>query len=133
VDECDEALRLAARSGFALNQCDALNLRADLRREAGEPAQAAEDALQALEIADRCGYYWGRQEAFRQLRNAAKALRNRADEKQWDEAENELATRMKPEFDEARRINQQHDRRMEDLYGKKSSSTNEHRQVMADR
>ena len=59
LEDCEEALRLAARSGFAQMQCDALNLRALLRREAGAHDKAVEDAHQALEIAERCGYYWG--------------------------------------------------------------------------
>jgi tetratricopeptide (TPR) repeat protein len=118
VEDCEEALRLAARSGFALKQCDALNLRALLRREAGEPGKAAEDAREALEIAERCGYYWGRHEALRQLRDAAKALGNRADEKHWEEAEQELSKRMQPLIKEALGIEHAHDREMEKLYGK---------------
>ncbi|HEV7405572.1 MAG TPA: hypothetical protein VGO11_21685, partial [Chthoniobacteraceae bacterium] len=118
IEDCEEALRLAARSGFALKQCDALNLRAELRREAGQPADAAKDARDALEIAERCGYYWGRHEALRQLRDAAKALGNRADETHWDEAEKALAAKMKPEIEEALRINREHDAEMERLYGK---------------
>jgi tetratricopeptide (TPR) repeat protein len=118
VEDCEEALRLAARSGFALMQCDALNLRALLRCEAGEPGKAAEDAHQALEIADRCGYYWGRHEALRQLRDAAKALGNRADENHWNEAEKELSKRMEPLIKEALEIEHAHDREMEKRYGK---------------
>lgn len=117
IEDCEEALRLAARSGFALKQCDALNLRARLRRDAGQPADAAKDARDALEIAERCGYYWGRHEALRQLRDAAKAVGSRADEKHWDEAEQALAARMKPEIEEALRINREHDAEMERLYG----------------
>jgi uncharacterized membrane protein YccC len=116
-DLCEEALRLAARSGFTLKQCDALNLRSELRRETGEPAQAQDDARRALEIAERCGYYWGRHEALRQLRDAAKALGNRADARHWDEAEQALAARMQPEIEEALRINREHDEEMERLYG----------------
>ncbi len=118
IEDCEEALRLAARSGFALKQCDALNLRARLRREAGQPADAAKDARDALDIAERCGYYWGRHEALRQLRDVAKALGNRADERHWDEAEKALAARMKPEVEEALRINREHDAEMERLYGR---------------
>ncbi|MDZ4404165.1 toll/interleukin-1 receptor domain-containing protein [Prosthecobacter sp.] len=119
VEDCEEALRLAARSGLVLKQCDALNLRARLRREAGQPADAAKDARDALEIAERCGYYWGRHEALRQLRDAAQASGNRADEKHWDEAEKALAAKMQPEIEEALRINREHDTEMEKLYGKK--------------
>ena len=119
VEDCDEALRIAQRSGFALKQCDALNLRALLRREKDEPALAKEDARKALEIAERCEYYWGRHEALRQLRDAAKALGNRADEKHWDDAEKELAARMQPEIEEALRITREHDAAMEKLYGGK--------------
>ena len=119
VEDCEEALRLAARSGFALKQCDAFNLRALLRREAGQPADAAEDARKALEIAERCGYYWGRHEALRQLRDAAKALGNRADERHWDEAERALAAKMQPRIQEALEIEHAHDHEMEQLYGKK--------------
>jgi tetratricopeptide (TPR) repeat protein len=119
VDNCLEALRLAGRSGFALKHCDALNLRALLRREAGAPTDAAEDAREALEIAERCGYYWGRHEALRQLRDIAKASGNRADEKHWTEAEQELSRRMQPLVKEALEIEHAHDREMEDLYGKK--------------
>jgi hypothetical protein len=118
IEDCEEALRLAARSGFALMQCDALNVRALLRREAGQPADAAKHAREALEIAERCGYYWGRHEALRQLRDAAKALGNRADEKHWDEAEKALAAKMQPEIEEALRINREHDEEMERLYEK---------------
>jgi len=101
-----------------LKQCDALNLRARLRREAGQPAAAAKNARDALEIAERCGYYWGRHEALRQLRDAAHALGHRADAQHWDEAEKALAAKMKPEIEEALRINHDHDREMEKLYGK---------------
>ena len=119
IEDCEEALRLAARSGFALKQCDALNLRARLRREAGQPAEAAKDARDALEIAERRGYYWGRHEALRQLRDAAKALGNRADEHHWAEAERALAAKMQPLIQEALEIERAHDREMEKLYGNK--------------
>ena len=119
IEDCEEALRLAARSGFALMQCDALNLRARLRREAGQPAPAMEDARAALEIAERCGYYWGRHEALRQLRDAAYALDHRADAQLWDQAEKALAAKMQPEIEEALRINREHDAEMEKLYRKK--------------
>lgn len=117
VEDCEEALRLVARSGFALKQCHALNLRALLRREAGEPDKAAEDARQALEIAERCGYYWGRHEALRQLRDTARACRSLADEKHWSEAEQELSKRMQLLIKEAIEIEHAHDREMEKLYG----------------
>lgn len=117
IEDCEEALRLAARSGFALKQCDALNLRARLRREAGQPTAAAKDARDALEISERCGYYWGRHEALRQLRDAAHALGHRADAQHWDEAEKSLAAKMQPEIEEALRINREHDAEMERLYG----------------
>jgi tetratricopeptide (TPR) repeat protein len=122
VEDCEEALRLAARSGFVLMLCNALNLRALLRREAGELDKAAEDAHEVLEIAERCGYYWGRHEALRQLRDASKASGSRADEKHWEEAEQQLSKRMQPLIEEALGIEHAHDREMEKLYGKKKST-----------
>lgn len=125
IEDCEEALRLAARSGFALKQCDALNVRAVLRRESRESDKATEDARSALEIAERCGYYWGRHEALRQLRDAAKASGNRADEKLWDEAEQELSKLMQPLIREAFEIEHAHDRKMEKLYGKRKARSRE--------
>jgi hypothetical protein len=94
---------------MTLDECDALNLRALLRREKGGCAEAAlNDARQALRIAEACGYYWGRHEALRQLRNGAKALGARADENLWGQAEEELADQMKPELEEAIRFHRQH-------------------------
>jgi tetratricopeptide (TPR) repeat protein len=126
MEDCEEALRMARKSTFALMECDALNLRAVLRRELAKPAdlsvaaqKAYDDAHAALVIAERCEYYWGRHEALRQLCDAAKALRDRPMEKHWDEAEKEVAARMKPEIEEALRINREHDAEMEKLYGKK--------------
>jgi tetratricopeptide (TPR) repeat protein len=123
VEDCEEALRLAARSGLAVMQCDALNLRALLRREVSEFASAAEDAHDALEIAERCGYYWGRHEAFRQLRDAAKASGSRADEKHWDEAEQVIGKRIQPLIKEALEIEHAHDREMKKLYGRNKKTT----------
>lgn len=123
IEDCEEGLRLAARSGFALMQCDALNLRALLHREYGEADKAAEDARDALEIAERCGYYWGRHEALRQLRDAAKTIGHSADERHWDEAEQELSKRMQPLIKEALEIEHAHDREMAKLYGKKKKKS----------
>jgi hypothetical protein len=121
MDDCEEAMRLAARSGFALIHCDALNLRALLRCEADESRNAAEDARRGLEIAERCGYYWGRHEALWRLRAAAKASGNRADKKHWDDAEKELSKRMQPLFKEALKIELAHEHEMRTLYGKMKS------------
>lgn len=119
LEDCDEALRLAARSTFALMQCDALNLRARLRREARHPADAAKDARAALEIAERCGYYWGRRDALRELRDTAAALDDAAMKDHWEAAERALAAKMQPRIDEALAIEAAHDRAMGELYGKK--------------
>jgi hypothetical protein len=121
VDDCEEGLRLAARSGFGPVQCDALNLRALFRCKSGDAHKAAEDAHGALEIAERCRYYWGRHEALRQLRHAAKASGRRADERHWDEAEKELSNHMQPSIKEALEIEHAHDREMEEIYGKVNS------------
>jgi tetratricopeptide (TPR) repeat protein len=117
VEDCEEALRLAARSGLGLMQCDALNLRALICLESGEPGKATEDARNALDVAERCGYYWGRHEALRRLRDAAKAIGNGADEKHWGEAEQELSRRMQPLIKEALEIEHAHDHDMKKLYG----------------
>jgi tetratricopeptide (TPR) repeat protein len=117
--DCEEALRRAQHSGFLLKQCDALNFRSVLRREAGEHRLAIQDARDALEIAERCGYYWGRHEALRQLRDSCQAAGKTADAAAWDEAERELTRRMAPEIAAALEINRRHDKEMERLYGKK--------------
>ncbi len=107
MEDCEEAWRLAARGGMAIDECDALNLRALLRRKAGQWEPASEDARRALKIAEDCAYYWGRHEALRQLRDTAKASGSRADEMLWDEAERELTAKMKPEIEEAVRIHRE--------------------------
>ncbi|MEM7201750.1 MAG: hypothetical protein AAF628_15895 [Planctomycetota bacterium] len=114
--DCEEALRITRRSGFLLKQCDAFNLHALQRREAGAPAKAYDDAKQALKLAEQCGYYWGRHEALRQLRDAARDLGNHADQRHWDDAEEQLADKMKPEIEEALRINREHDAAMDRAY-----------------
>jgi tetratricopeptide (TPR) repeat protein len=116
---CEESLRLAARSGFLLKKCDALNFRALLLRESGQPEKAFTDAREAHDIATRCEYYWGLHEALRQLRDTAKALNRTAEFREWDKAERNLTEKMKPEIEEALRINREHDAEMEKLYGKK--------------
>ena len=116
---CEESLRLAARSGFLLKKCDALNFRALLLRESGQPEKALADAKEAHDIAQRCDYYWGLHEALRQLRDTAKALNRNAEFREWDKAERDLTEKMKPEIAEALRINREHDAEMERLYGKK--------------
>ncbi|MCI0540889.1 MAG: hypothetical protein L0Z50_37285 [Verrucomicrobiales bacterium] len=119
LSHCEEALRLAARSGFLLKKCDALNFRALLLRESGQPEKALADAKEAHDIAQRCDYYWGIHEALRQLRDTAKALNRTAEFREWDKAERDLTEKMRPEIAEARRINREHDEEMEQLYGKK--------------
>jgi tetratricopeptide (TPR) repeat protein len=109
LSHCQESLRLAARSGFVLKKCDALNFRAQLRREAGELDGFLADAKEAHDIATRCDYYWGLHEALRQLRDTAKVLGRIAEFREWDKAERDLAAKMKPEIEEALKINRKHD------------------------
>lgn len=116
--DCEEALRRAQYSGFLLKQCDALNFRSVLRRDADEHELAIQDAKDALEIAERCGYYWGRHEALRQLRDSCRAAGKTADAAEWDRAEQELTRLMAPEIAAALEINRKHDEEMERLYGK---------------
>ncbi len=119
LSHCEEALRLAARSGFRLMQCDALNLRAALLRDAGRANEALAAANAARDLAERCDYYWGHHEALRQLRDTHRALGHAAETRQWDEAEQALAQTMAPEFAAALEIHRQHDAEMEKLYGRK--------------
>ncbi len=119
ISYCEEALRLAARSGFLLKKCDALNFRSQLLRESGHPEKALADAREAHDIATRCEYYWGLHESLRQLRDTTKALIHTAEFREWDEAERDLTDRMKPKIEEALRINREHDLEMGKLYGKK--------------
>jgi len=119
LSHCEEALRLAARSGFLLKKCDALNLRARLLREAGRLDEAIANAREARDLAERCGYYWGHHESLRQLRDTHQALGHAAEARQWSDAEQALTARMAPEIEEALRINREHDADMEKLYGRK--------------
>ena len=61
-------------------------------------------------------YYWGSHEAVRQLRDIAKAHNRTADFREWDAAEIALTEKMRPEFEEALRINREHDQEMEQRY-----------------
>jgi len=119
LSHCEEALRLAARCGFLLKKCDALNFRAKLRREAGESDKSLADAKEAHDIAQRCDYYWGLHEALRQLRDTAKALNRTAEFREWDKAERDLTQKMQPEIAAALEINRRHDAKMKRLYRKK--------------
>ena len=110
---------MTRHSGFLLKQCDALNFRAVLMREAGNPAEAIANATTAFGIAARCAYYWGRHEALRQLIAAYTAAKKPTDAAEWTKAERALAEQMKPEIAKAVAINQDHDKAMAKLYGKK--------------
>jgi tetratricopeptide (TPR) repeat protein len=122
LSHCEESLRLAAHSGFLLKKCDALNFRAQLLRESGQPDKALADAKQAHDIAQRCDYYWGIHEAVRQLRDTAKSLNRTAEFREWDKAERDLTKKMQPKIAAALEINRQHDAKMERLYGVKKMS-----------
>lgn len=119
LSHCEEALRLAARSGFLLMKCDALNLRAKLLRAAGRLDEALANAKEAHDLAMSCHYYWGHHEALRQLRDACRELHDDANFNFWNDAEQALTEKMAPEIAEAIRINKEHDAEMEKLYGEK--------------
>lgn len=119
LSHCEEALRLAARSGFLLTKCDALNLRAELLRSAGRLDEALADATTARDLALSSDYYWGHHAALRQLRDTHTALGHTAEAREWSAAEQALTEKMAPEIAEALRINKEHDAEMEKLYGGK--------------
>ena len=118
LSNCEESLRLAARSGFLLKKCDALNFRAQLLRESGEADKALNDAKEAHQIAQRCDFYWGLHESLRQLRDAAKALNRSAEFREWDKAERDLTSETQLKIAAALKTNRRHDAEMERLYGR---------------
>ena len=86
----------------------------NLESLSAHPEEAREDAKEAHKLAEQCGYYWGRwgrHEALRQLRAAARDLGDHADQKHWDEAE-----KLQPEIEEALRISREHDEEMARKY-----------------
>jgi hypothetical protein len=119
LSHCEESLRQAARSGFLLKKCDALNFRALLLRECGDPKEAFSDGCEAHNIALDCRYYWGLHESIRQLRDITKDLNRIPDFHEWEAAERDLTVRMESELATAVRINREHDTKMENLYGPK--------------
>jgi tetratricopeptide (TPR) repeat protein len=119
LSHCEEALRLAARSGFLLMKCDALNFRAQLLRSAARPTEALADANEARDIAERCSYYWGHHEAIRQLCDTHRRLGHAAEARQWEEAERALTRRMAPEIAAALGIHRQHEAEMKRLYDRR--------------
>jgi hypothetical protein len=121
LDYCDEALRLAARCGYALKHCDALCLRAKLRREAGGTEPALVDALRARDIADKCRYFWGYRAALREIHSAYSAKGSISDARQWSKAIQDLDESLSEWIREAIGIEHAHDREMHYFYGEQSS------------